>query len=388
MKCVVVSYGSRGDIEPCAVVARELLRRGHDVRVAVPPNMLDLVESQGLEAVAYGPDSHEQLNALPQFMAQMANPYEALPDIVLRVGEIWSDKCAVLASLTEGADVLLTGMNEQRLAANIAEYQRIPLVALHFFPARLQPSGLLHAQITELAEDPQRRALGLPESTGPTPPSLEIQAYDDRCLPAPATQWVELAAERLLRGAADAGVARGYRRGSPVVDRRRHTPIYFGLGSTPVSCPDETVGMAVAACAQLGERLLVCSGPNDFSHLEHFDHVKVVSAVNHAAVFPACRAIVHHGGAGTTAAALRAGVPMLILWLWLDQPVWAAAIEQLKVGVARCFSQTTERTLVADLRSLLAPQYLARAQEIAPQTIAPHESATRAADFVEHAAQH
>ncbi|BBX45014.1 glycosyltransferase [Mycobacterium cookii] len=388
MKCVVVSYGSRGDIEPCAVVARELLRRGHDVRVAVPPNMLDLVESQGLEAVAYGPDSHEQLNALPQFMAQMANPYEALPDIVLRVGEIWSDKCAVLASLTEGADVLLTGMNEQRLAANIAEYQRIPLVALHFFPARLQPSGLLHAQITELAEDPQRRALGLPESTGPTPPSLEIQAYDDRCLPAPATQWVEPAAERPFVGPltlelpadTDEEVLSWIADGTP--------PIYFGLGSTPVSCPDETVGMAVAACAQLGERLLVCSGPNDFSHLEHFDHVKVVSAVNHAAVFPACRAIVHHGGAGTTAAALRAGVPMLILWLWLDQPVWAAAIEQLKVGVARCFSQTTERTLVADLRSLLAPQYLARAQEIAPQTIAPHESATRAADFVEHAAQH
>ena len=145
--------------------------------------------------------------------------------------------------------------------------------------------------------------------------------------------------------------------------------------------------MVIAACAQLRVRLLVCAGPNDFSHLEHFDHLKVVSAVNHSAIFPACRAIVHHGGAGTTAAALRAGLPMLILWLWLDQPVWAAAVEQLRVGAARCFSETTEQTLIADLRSILAPDYLARAREIAPQSIPPHESESLAADFVEYAAQ-
>ncbi|MGA8332001.1 MAG: glycosyltransferase [Mycobacterium sp.] len=387
MKCVVVSYGSRGDTEPCAVVARELLRRGHDVQVAVPPNLLGLVQSQGLAAVAYGPDSHGQFDALPQFMARMQNPYEALPDIVQHVTQIWADKRAVLASLTDGADVLLTSMTEQRLAANIAEYQRIPLVALHFFPARLQPAGLLHEQITKLAEDPQRRALGLPESTEPPQPLLEIQAYDDRCLPAPSSQWVEARADRPFVGAltlelpadTDDEVLSWIAEGTP--------PIYFGLGSTPISSPDETVGMVIAACAQLNLRLLVCAGPNDFSHLEHFNHVKVVSAVNQSAIFPACGAIVHHGGAGTTAAALRAGVPMLILWLWLDQPVWAAAVEQLRVGAARPFSETTEQTLVADLRSILAPHYVARARDIAPQMIPPRESESLAADFVEYAVQ-
>jgi vancomycin aglycone glucosyltransferase len=78
---------------------------------------------------------------------------------------------------------------------------------------------------------------------------------------------------------------------------------------------------------------------------------------------------------------------MLILWLWLDQPVWAAAVQQLEVGSARRFSDTTEKTLVADLRSVLAPHYLARAREIAPTTIPPHESANLATDFVEYAAQ-
>jgi vancomycin aglycone glucosyltransferase len=290
--------------------------------------------------------------------------------------------------LTDGADVLVTGMTEQRLAASVAEYQGIPLVALHFFPARLQPAGLLQDQLIKMAEDPQRRALGLPESTQSTPPLVEIQAYDERCLPAPLTQWVKPGPDRPFVGPltlelpadTDDEVLSWIAEWTP--------PIYFGLGSTPISSPGETAGMVIAACAELGERLLVCAGPNDFSHLGHFDHVKVVTAVNHAAVFPACRAIVHHGGAGTTAAALRAGVPMLILWLWLDQPVWGAAVQQLKVGSARRFSETTEQTLVADLQSTLAPHYLARAREIALETIPPHESATLAADFVEYAAQH
>lgn len=386
MKCVVVSYGSRGDTEPCAVVARELLRRGHDVQLAVPPNLLGLVQSQGLAAVAYGPDSHQQFDALPQFMARMQNPYEALPDIAQHVTQVWADKRAVLAPLTEGADLLLTGMTEQRLAANIAEYRGIPLVALHFFPARLQPAGLLHAQITKLAEDPQRRALGLPESAQPPPPLLEIQAYDDRCLPAPASQWVQASSDRPFVGAltlevpadTDDEVLSWIADGTP--------PIYFGLGSTPVSSPEKTVGMVMGACELLGVRLLICAGPNDFSHLAQSDTVKIVSTVNQSAIFPACRAIVHHGGAGTTAAAMRAGVPMLILWLWLDQPVWAAAVQQLGLGAARCFSEMTEQTLIADLQSILAPHYLARAREIASDTIPAHESETVAADFVEYAA--
>jgi UDP:flavonoid glycosyltransferase YjiC (YdhE family) len=113
-----------------------------------------------------------------------------------------------------------------------------------------------------------------------------------------------------------------------------------------------------------------------------------VRAVNHAAVFPACRAVVHHGGAGTTAAALRAGIPTLILFAgWHDQPLWAAGIEQLKVGVARRFSESTAESLVADLRLILTPQYANRAHEVATQMTKPAESLARTADLLEDAAR-
>ena len=132
---VLAAYGSRGDVEPCAVVGRELRRRGHDVRIAVPPNMLAFVESAGLDAMAYGPDSHAQLNtAADFFVGNMKNPYNALPEVVERVTKVWVDKGTALASLAEGADVLVTGMNEQRLAANIAEYQRHSAGCAAFLP--------------------------------------------------------------------------------------------------------------------------------------------------------------------------------------------------------------------------------------------------------------
>jgi UDP:flavonoid glycosyltransferase YjiC (YdhE family) len=164
-------------------------------------------------------------------------------------------------------------------------------------------------------------------------------------------------------------------------------PIYFGFGSIPVESPADTVEMISAACAQLGERALVCSGGSDFSDVPHFDHVKVVGAVNYAAIFPACRAVVHHGGAGTTAIGLRAGVPTLILWTAPDQSIWGAAVKRLEVGTARRFSTTTRESLVADLRRILAPHYVTRAREIATQMTKPAESVANAADLLENFAR-
>jgi len=155
----------------------------------------------------------------------------------------------------------------------------------------------------------------------------------------------------------------------------------------PVECPAEMVAMISAACAQLGERALVGAGVSDFSDVPHFEHVKVVGAVNYAAAFPACRAVVHHGGAGTTAIGLRAGVPQLILSTLPDQTLWAAQLKRLKVGSGRRFSTTTRESLVAGLRRILAPQYVARAREIATRMTKPAASVAAAADLVENFAR-
>lgn len=385
MKIVLAGYGSRGDVEPCVAVARELRGRGHDVVIAVPPDKLAVAESVGLAAVAYGPDSREQINMATTFVRNVQNPMSALPQVIERVTTVWSGKSETLASLAAGADLLVAGMNEQRLAANVAEHFGIPLAALHFFPAETLELGRLQSDVTSAAEGAQRRALGLPGTPSAQSP-LEIQTYDELLAPELAQQWASSGYRRPFVGSltlglptdADDEVLSWIADGTP--------PVYFGFGSTPVTSPAETVAVISAACAQIGERALICSGPNDFTHIPPADHVKIVETVNHAAVFPACRAIVHHGGAGTTAAAMRAGVPMLILWLWLDQPIWADAIGKLEVGVGRAFSASTLDSLVADLRSVRSAHYLSRAREVATQLTKPAESVAAAADLIEGAA--
>ncbi|MDT5224267.1 MAG: hypothetical protein QOG19_1674 [Mycobacterium sp.] len=160
-------------------------------------------------------------------------------------------------------------------------------------------------------------------------------------------------------------------------------PIYFGFGSMPVGSLADRVDMIAAACARLGERALICAGPSDSTQIPHFDHVKVVRAVSHAAVFPACRAVVHHGGAGTTAAGLRAGIPTLILWITSDQPFWAAQVKQLRVGRGRRLSSATTDSLVDDLRAILAAECVSRARELASRMTKADASAVATADLLE-----
>ena len=417
MKFVVASYGTRGDIEPSAAVGRELLRRGHEVRVAVPPDLVGFAEAAGLATVAYGLDTQALQDIHRNFWTCFFRNFWRIQDLIRLqlegrelLTQCWGEVSTTLTSLADGADLLLSGPGFQQAAANVAEYYNIPLATLHWLPLRVNgqlvpilPSPLARSAMMvndwlswrayKKAEDAQRRELGLPKATGPSPRriaergSVEIQAYDEVCFPGLAAEWAKWGGRRPFVGAltmelttdADEEVASWIAAGTP--------PIFFGFGSIPVESAADTLAMISAACVQLGERALVCAAGTDFSHVPHFDHVKVVGALNYAATFPACRAVVHHGGAGTTAAGLRAGIPTLILSMGPDQAIWGATVKRLEVGTARRFSATTRESLVADLRTILAPDYVARAREIATRITKPAESVAAAADLVENLAR-
>jgi len=410
MKFALASYGTRGDIEPCAAVGLELLRRGHEVRIAVPSNLVGFAESVGLAAVPYGPNFVELME--PDIFRKawkVQNPITLLRKAMEPVTKPWAEVSAALTSLADGTDLLLTGIPYQEVVANVAEYYDIPLATLHTFPQRVNgyvvpipplpvnvPSPLMRSgmtvaewaywRVTKRAEDAQRRELGLPKATAPSSRrimergSLEIQTYEEFCFPEVAAEW---GGRRPFVGAltmelttdADDEIASWISAGKP--------PIYFGFGSMPVESPADTLAMISEACAELGERALLCSGATDFTGAPHVDHVKVVGALNHAAIFPACRAVVHHGGAGTTSAGMRAGIPALILWIAFDQPIWADVVKRLRVGTARRFSRTTRESLVADLRRILAREYVTQAREIASRMTKPAASVTTAADLLE-----
>ncbi|OBF62393.1 hypothetical protein A5753_16155 [Mycobacterium sp. 852002-51971_SCH5477799-a] len=409
MRIVLAAHGTRGDVEPCAAVGLELMHRGHEVRIAAPPNLIGFVESAGLSAVGYGPDSQEQVSAAADFVHRAFKPQN--PINFVRSGRDlfvagWAQMSRTLAALADGADMLVTGQTYHGVAANVAEYYDIPLASIHHMPicvngqlalpsipsptplvrSTLRAAWSLYWRITKHADDTQRRELGLRRTAAPAAKrmakrgSLEIQAYDQACFPHLAAEWN---GRRPFVGAltlqlptdADAEVAKWVGAGTP--------PIYFGFGSTPVRSPADTIAMIVAACAESGDRALIYCDARGSAGIQRSDDVKLVGPVNFAATLPLCRAAVHHGGAGTTAAALRAGIPMLILWDVADQPLWAAAAIRMKVGRAQRLSTISRKSLVAHLRRIRARQYVARAGEVASRMTDPAESVTAAADLIE-----
>ncbi|BBZ74112.1 glycosyltransferase [Mycobacterium paraseoulense] len=381
MRFVLATLGTRGDIEPCAAIARELQRRGHDVLMAVPPNYVGFIESAGLAAVGHGPDQVRQNAEIARKYGATPNPATMAWEIFRDITQTWPELGRALTSLADGADLLLTDASEQGLAANVAEYYDIPQAAIHIYP--IPPSETL-SPVTRDAEDDLRRALGLAAERGASAPQpLEIQAYDDFFFPGLAAEWAEHGVRRPFVGGLtlelptedDDDVSSWLAAGTP--------PIYFGFGSSARVASSVDIIAMTTACAQLGERALVCSGVSDLADVPHLEHVKLVSAVNHATVFPACRAVVHHGGPGTTFAGIRAGVPTLALAVSVDQPLWAAAVNHLGVGIGRRFVDTTPDSLIADLRSILTPQCVARTREVAAQMATPAESAATAADLLE-----
>ncbi|WP_082975821.1 glycosyltransferase, partial [Mycobacterium sp. E2238] len=307
-KFALAGYGTRGDIEPLAAVGRELLRRGHDVAVAVPPELMGFAESTGLAAVPYGPELHDFLdeeflrNMWAEFFRNIwtiRSPIRLMRKVWEPLIRHWGEVSAALTSLAADADLLCTGLNFEQAAANVAEHYNIPLATLHYIPMR--PNGQLIPMLpgpmvrtgmavydwvcwrmNKRAEDRQRRELGLPTATVASPRriaergSLEIQAYDEVCFPGLAAEWAKWGGQRPFVGSltmelptdTDDEVLSWIAKGTP--------PICFGFGSMPVAeSPADTVALIGAACAELGERALVCSGWSDFSDVPHFDHVKV-----------------------------------------------------------------------------------------------------------------
>ncbi|NOQ99429.1 glycosyltransferase [Mycolicibacterium fortuitum] len=420
MKLVLASYGTRGDVEPCVAVGCELVRRGHDVRLAVPPDLVAFAEAAGLATIPYGPDTAVWADAHRDFWVRFFANFWKPPELVRLIREMreigesvvrfWEEITSTLESLADGADLLITFLNFEPPAVNVAEYYGIPMATVHVSPVRpngrmlafLPPSlGRSALKVYEWAnwrgvkkfDDAQRRQLGLPKARGSSPRritergSLEIQAYDEVCFPGLADEWAQWNGQRPFVGAltmelttdGDDAVAAWVAAGTP--------PIFFSFGSTPVKSPADTLAMIETACAELGERALVCAGSSGFREVMDSDQVKVVETMNFAAVFPGCRALVHHGGMGTMSAGLRAGVPMLVYWTALDQAIWAGRVEHLKVGFGRRISSASSERLAADLRTILDPKYVARAREVATQMTKPEVSVAKTADHLERFAR-
>ena len=140
-------------------------------------------------------------------------------------------------------------------------------------------------------------------------------------------------------------------------------PVYVGFGS--MRAPKDIARVAIEAIRAQGHRVLLASGWADLALIDDGDDCFAVGEVNQQALFARVAAIVHHGGAGTTTTAARAGVPQVVVPQWADQPYWARRVADLGIGVAQDVPNLTTESLSAALRTALASRTRARARAVA-----------------------
>lgn len=419
MRFAFALMGSRGDVQPALPVALELRRRGHRVDLGVAPNLVPLAARLGLDPVPLGLDSRTLLGSdTVRRDKHSRNPRTWVRAHREMAAYGWTELREGLADLASGADAVVVGLLGQEVGSAVAEAYGCGFAALHYFPVRpngvvpLLPRGGPRLQravweaglglrwaLTRTAENEQRRALGL----GPAVVRLqdrlrdrgavEVQAYDPLLVSGLADAWgVNCPFTGFLALADDDRARLDETTGSdPELEEwlaAGDPPVYVGFGSMPVADPAAVLAAVDGACADLGLRALVSSGWNSFEHSSDAgddERVRVVGAVDHATILPRCAAAVHHGGAGTTAAALRARIPMVVGWYSADQPLWGRLIERAGVGVSREATSLDRATLRGALEQALQPEVVRRADELGRGLTPPDIAVKAAADALEMA---
>jgi vancomycin aglycone glucosyltransferase len=143
-------------------------------------------------------------------------------------------------------------------------------------------------------------------------------------------------------------------------------PVYLGFGS--IRAPDDLSAMMIASARALGRRVIVSRGWADLSLVDDATDCLVIDEVNQQALFQRVAAVVHHGGAGTTTAATRAGAPQVVIPQHYDQHYFAQRVQQLGIGTAHASSTPTAESLTSALELTLREDVAARARTVARAT--------------------
>ena len=376
MIVAVLAIGSRGDVQPYVALADGLRRAGHAVHFVTSTEFVDLAKEYDLtvEVVPFSVQA-----ALAERSAQRAveggshaRSFAAFARIARTANRAFAS--AALAA-AEGADVVVGGLSALAIGTGVAERSGIPfLPALNvpidptsawpgaLFPnLRLGPPSLSNRTSHHLT----RLALWLTIRTGADAARVEVIGAAPlprfgglrHLLPAelPALYGISSAilpepddwpASRRVVGTLFLDPPDGWQpdpeleaflaAGSP--------PVYIGFGSMGVDDPASTARLVLDAVRAAGLRAIVHRGWARLLADDPPASVHFVDSVPHTWLLPRVAAAVHHGGAGTTAAGLRAGVPAVIVPFHGDQFFWARRVLELGAGPA----PITRRRLDAD----------------------------------------
>jgi vancomycin aglycone glucosyltransferase len=383
MKVLLSSIGSRGDVQPILALALELRALGHIPVLCVAPDFKAWVESFGIGCVPVGPE----LRKLANPGAQSKRKKPSVSQWQKMIPPVVQNQFEATANAATGCNLIVVGGALQSAGRSIAELLGIPYLYVAYapvalpspanappekFPQRLPGwvnrllwkryerkwNRIFLAAVNE--QRAQRRLSPVDDMSRYVLTDRPWLAADPQLGPVSATtsqQITQMGAwffsdPAALPGSLETFLAAG------------EPPIYFGFGS--MGKPAETSRMLIEAARALGRRAIISQGWANLDVIDAGSDCISIGEVSHEKLFPRVAAVVHHGGAGTTAAAARAGKPQVVIPQGYDQYYWAHRVRKLGVGVAGPVGpRLTADRLVSALRKCSKPEIAARAQVLA-----------------------
>ncbi|NUR98113.1 MAG: glycosyltransferase family 1 protein [Kribbellaceae bacterium] len=374
MRFVLVSWGSRGDVEPLAGLAVALQGLGAEATVCVPPEaeFEELLARAGVPMEPLGPSVREVVTA--------PKPEGVHPAFAL-APRLVAARFETLGRVAPGADGIVASGLMPAGARDVADKLGIGYVlagfhlggipSQHFSPGA-RPGTPTPPDVTDRRVQWEYDARRVNELYGPAlnseraaiglPPVDNVRDYV-------FTEHPWLAADPTLCPSAGMTDLEVVQTGAWILPDDRplpddlqafledgEPPVYVGFGSMAAHAPKDIARTAVEAARAHGRRVVLGRGWSELGADDSF----VVGEVNQQALFPRVAAVVHHGGAGTTTTAARAGVPQVVVPLVADQPYWASRVAALGIGAAHEGSAPTVGSLSAALGTALAAAPRAR----------------------------
>ncbi|GAB6903270.1 glycosyltransferase [Kineosporia succinea] len=379
-------------MEPLAALAVELRNRGTDAVVAAPPDddFAELLERVGVPLVGAGQAVKEMIAEVSRKQGPNVGRRLPLEELQFRAHRIVASQYeAVLSSVRTGDVVVGTGLMPAACGARSAADQLgLRWVSVRFqpttlpspdhppypYPGRPLPEGLGNAELWEYDRETMkvvfggvfnehRQAVGLP-------PVDDVRSYIFTDEP-----W--LAADPLLAPAPSgvevvqtgAWIRPDNRPLPPELEEfltSGEPPVYVGFGSMGLQQNLHEAGRAAVTAARgHGRRVVLASGWAELALADDDKDCFRVGEINQQALFARCATVIHHGGAGTTTTATRAGAPQIIVPQVVDQPYFARRVAELGVGVAHEGSVPSAGSLTEGLSTTLSPDVARRAHEVA-----------------------
>lgn len=396
MRILILTVGSRGDVQPYVALGAALRARGHAVTLCTGRGFEDMIDAHGLEAAPLS-DNSRALVQTPEMQAALhsfsgkVRAWRAFKGMARRtLDEMWSvaqeDRPDVIVyhpkalgapHIAEalGAVAVPSFLQPAFVPTGAFSSPLLPGVNLGRFGNRLSHQallGLASIVTSRTISRWRRERLGLAPS-GPRDlyagfdpsgrPVPRLHGYSCHLVPKP-DDWSErehVTGYWFLDEGTDweppEALARFLDAGPP--------PVYVGFGSMPAKDPERMTGIVRAALNTVGARGLLATGWGGLDGAGYSDQIHVLDAAPHDWLFPRCAAVVHHGGAGTTHAALRWGRPAVICPVFGDQPFWGRCVAALGAGPDPLpQKRLTAAALAQALNAALSPVMQARADEV------------------------